>query len=182
MFNDVTVKHEIKLSCFLPSSLWSCTVSSAASCLALVRCWDKLLECRLTVLPASGGWIMHQQVALSMTWDTEPPWESSHTPVSPCCCRNLITFLVKATTPYTSYGGPCETWGKMERALFTTCYDRQQWTILKHVSMSPQRTEWTTVTWSSKRKLEKTGESEYNFFQLSAGVSLYPPKALKYSR
>lgn len=167
------------LSCFLLSSLWSCTVSFAALCQALVRCWDKPPEDRLTALHASGGWIMHRRVALKMTWDTEPPWESSRTPASPCCCRNLSTSLVKGTTQFMLCGGPCETWGKMERALFTTCCDRQQWTILMHASMLPQRTEWTTVTWSSRRKLEKTGESLHSFLKLLATALQHPPTELK---
>lgn len=153
---------------FLSSSLWSCTVSFAALCQALVRCWDKPPGCRLTALPASGGWITHRRAASSTTWDTEPPWESSRTPASPCCCRNLSTSSVRATTQFMWCGGLCGTWGKTERALFTTCCDRQPWTILMRASMSPQRTEWTTVTWSSRRKLERTGESQHSFLKLLA--------------
>lgn len=167
------------LSRFLSSSLWGCTASFAASCQALVRCWDKPPENRLTALPASGGWITHPLVALSVTWDTGPPWGSSRTPASLCCCRIRSTFLAKATTRFMLYGGPCGTWGKMERALFTTCCDRQQWTILMPASMLPQRTEWTTVTWSSRRKLEKTGEQLHNFLKLLATALLYPPTELK---
>lgn len=101
-----------------------------------------------------------------MTWDIEPPWGSFRTPASPYCCRSPSTSLARATALFMLCGGHYETWGRMGRELCTTCCDRLQWTTLMHESISPQRSGWTTVTWSSRKRQEKTGESDYGLLNL----------------
>lgn len=151
--------HCASLPPSLPSSRWSCAVNSAASSPAPGRCWARPLARRSTVRRVSGGWTTRPPGALSTMWVSGPPCEWSPTPVSRCCCRNLSTSSARPTTPSMWCGAHCATWGRTARASCTTCCGRRPRTTLTPASTSPRRTGWTTATWSSRRRREKTGES-----------------------
>lgn len=69
----------------------------------------------------------------------------------------------------------------MGRASCITCCDRRRRTTLMHESTSPQRTGWTTVTWSSRRRQEKTGESDSSLLNLLFTASLHSTSDLQFS-
>lgn len=101
---------------------------------------------------------MHPQRAMRRMLGRGRPSEWSLTQVCLSYSRILSTFSRKPTALFMWSGDLFETWGRMEMALYTTCWRKLLTATQLPKSMWQRKSAWATVMQCLRRRQEKTGK------------------------